>query len=165
VGTRETQKQASRPSSLALALLLLGLAACSGDDSDIASKQKIAFEGSQFCRQHACRADGERALRRGGISRAYRIRDDDSVLIQLETWATDLFTASIGLYGQEKLRPDFLELATDFLASVIPDCRFVLHTDLTRRLSAIMEARPHRCGPWEARAGRVGSDFIITAER
>jgi hypothetical protein len=166
VDKREIRRLASRRQNpLALALLLLSLSSCRADDSDVASRQRIDFEGSPFCTQYACSADGERPLRRGGLSRAYRIRDDDSVLIQLETWGTDLFTATIGLYGEEKLRSDFLELATHFLASAIPNCRFSLQSDLPRRLSAIMEARPHRCGPWEARAGRVGSDFIITAER
>jgi hypothetical protein len=148
-----------------VALVLLSLAGCSADNSDTTSRQKTEFERSEFCMKHACRAAGEGALDRGGLSRAYRIRDDDSVLIQLETWGTDLFTASIGLYGQEKLRPDFQKLATEFFASTIPDCRFALYTDLTRRVSAIMEGRPHRCGSWEARAGRVHSDYIITAER
>jgi hypothetical protein len=164
--TREIQKPAfRRQSPLALAVLLLSLTGCKADDSDVASKLRIDFEDSQFCEQYACRAEGEQPLRRGGLRRAYRIRDDDSVLIQLETWGTELFTASIGLYGEEKLRPDFLELATEFLAAAIPDCRFSLKSDLPRRLSALMEARPHRCGPWEGRAGRVGSDFLITAER
>jgi hypothetical protein len=164
----EMQQHASgRQSSLALALLLLSLAGCSADNSHITSRQKTEFEGSQFCKKHACRADEERALDRGGLSRAYRIRDDDSVLIKLETWGSDLFTASIGLYGQEELRSDFQELATEFFASTIPDCRLsrALHSDLTRRLSAIMEARPHLCGPWEVRAGRVLSAYIMTAER
>jgi hypothetical protein len=166
VEKREIQKQASgRQGSLALALLLLNLTGCSADNSDITSRQKTEFEGSQFCKKYACRTDGERALDRGGLSRAYRIRDHDSVLIQLETWGTDLFSASIGLYGQEKLRSDFQELATEFFASTIPNCRFNFHLDLTRRISAMMEARPHRCGPWEVRAGRVSSDYIITGER
>ena len=146
-------------------LLLLSLAGCSADNAETTSRQKTAFEGSQFCMKHGCRAAGERALDRGGLSRAYRIRDDDSVLIQLETWGTDLFTASIGLYGQDKLRPDFQKLSTEFYAATIPDCRFALYTDLTRPVSDIMEGRPHRCGPWEARAGRVHSDYLITAER
>ena len=174
VETREIHTQASgRQSSLALALLLLSLTGCSADNSDITSRQKSEFEGSQFCKKYACRADGERALDRGGISRAYRIRDDDSVLIQLEAWGSDLFSASIGLYGQEKLRSDFQELAMEFFASAIragPACRSsllspALHSDLTRRLSAIMDARPHLCGPWEVRAGQVTSDYIIAAER
>jgi hypothetical protein len=150
-----------------LALLLLSLAACKADNSDLRSKQKTEFEGSEFCKKYACSADGERALDRGGISRAYRIGDDASVLLQLETWGSDLFSASIGAYGQEKLRSDFQDLATDFFASTIPACRLsrALHSDLTRQLSAIIEARPHRCGPWEVRAGRVLSDYIIAAER
>jgi hypothetical protein len=168
VETREIQKQGSRPQgSFGLALLLLSLIGCGGDNSEISSRQKTAFEGSQFCKQYACRADGERALQRGGLSRVYRIRDNDSVLIHLETWGSDLFSASIGLYGEEKLRADFPKLATEFFASAIPDCRLsrTLLADFTRRLAAIMEARPHRCGPWEVRAGRVLSDYIITAER
>lgn len=165
---REIQKQTSRRQrSLALALQLIGLIGCSGDNSDTTAKQRTDFEGSQFCKQHACRADGERALERGGLSRSYRIRDDDSVLIQLESWGSDLYSASIGQYGQEELRSDFRELATEFFGSAIPTCRFsrALHSDLTRQLSAIMDARPHRCGPWEVRAGRVLSGYIITAER
>jgi hypothetical protein len=74
----------------------------------------------------------------------------------------------MGLYGQDSLRPDFRELATEFFVSAIGDCRAVSHAlayDLTRRLSAVIEARPRRCGPWEVRAGRVATDYIITAER
>jgi hypothetical protein len=166
VETSDIHKRASgRQRSLALALLLLVLTGCSADNADITSRQKTEFEGSQFCKKYSCRAVGERALDRGGLNRTYRIRGDDGVLIQLETWASDLFTASIGLYGQEKPRSDFQELATEFFASTIPDCRFNFHLDLRRRISAIMEARPHRCGPWEVRAGRVGLDYIITGER
>ena len=171
---RDPQKPAyGRQSSLALALLLVGLTACGGDNSDIGSRQQLAFEGSRFCKKYACRAVGEQALQRGGLSRAYRIRGDDSILIQLETWGSDLFSASIGLYGQEKLRSGFQELAMEFFASAIragAACRSgllspALHSDLTRKLSAIMDARPHPCGPWEVRAGQVTSDYIIAAER
>jgi hypothetical protein len=169
VETREIQEQASgRQRFLALAVLLLSLTGCTADNSDTTSRQKTEFEGSQFCEKYSCRAAGERALERGGLSRGYRIRDDDSVLIQLETWGSGLFSASIGLYGQERLRSDFPELATEFFASAIGDCRavrYALAYDLTRKLSAVMEARPHRCGPWEVRAGRVLTDYIITAER
>jgi hypothetical protein len=169
VETREIQRQASRRQrSLVLALLLLSLAGCSGDNSDSTSRPRADFEGSQFCKKYTCRADGERALEGGGLSRAYRIAGDESVRIELETWESGVFSASIGQYGQEKLRSDFLELATEFYSSAIGNCRaasHALHYDLTRRLSAVMEARPHRCGPWEVRAGRVGTDYISTAER
>ncbi len=165
----EIQEQASRrQSSLALALLLLSLAGCSADNPDISSRQRAEFEGSQFCTQYACRADGEVELQGGGLSRAYRVRGDEAVLIELKAEELGLFSASIGQYGQRDLRPDFRELATEFFTSAIGNCRAVnraLAYDLTRRLSAVMEARAHRCGPWEVRAGRVLTDYIITAER
>jgi hypothetical protein len=145
--------------------MVFGLSGCSGDSADIASRQRAAFESSQFCKKHACRPVGEDALDRGGVRRAYRIRDDDAIRVQLETWGTDLFSVSIGLYGQQKLPSGFQELVTEFFASTIPDCRFNFHLDIARRLSAIMEARPHRCGPWEVRSGRVNANYIVTGER
>ena len=174
VETKPIQKPLSvGRGSLALALMLLGLAGCSADSSDATSRRNAEFEGSHFCKDHGCRVDGERGLDRGGLSRSYRIRDEDSIVIHLDTWGSEVFGASMGLYGQARLRSNFLDLASEFFPSVIGVCRFsrALQGDLTRPVSALMEARPHRCGPWEVRAGRVlrpgrvVSDYIISAER
>ena len=157
-----------RRRSVAPALLLLGLAGCGADTSDQTSKASTSFEASPFCKHYACRASGERELQEGGLSRAYRVRGSDSVLIELQTWRAGLFSVSIGLYGQEELPSDFEDLATEFFASALGDChaaRMALHYDLTRPLSDLIEARPRRCGPWEVRAGRVGPDYVIRVER
>jgi hypothetical protein len=157
-----------RRRSLAPALLLLGLAGCGADTSDLTSRASTNFEASRFCRQYACRASGERELQEGGLSRAYRVRGPDSILIELQSWRAGLFSASIGLYGPKEPRSDFRALATEFFASALGDChaaRLALHYDLARPLSDLIEARPRRCGPWEVRAGQVGTDYIIRAER
>jgi hypothetical protein len=105
---------------------------------------------------------------RRGVNHAYRIDGDQSVLIELARRGSELFLAGIGLYGKERLRPDFLRLASDFFASVIGECPAVaraLRIDLSRRVSGVMDVPPHECRAWKIRAGRVLADYVIIAER
>jgi hypothetical protein len=125
------------------------------------------FEASLFCQRYGCSADGEWALQGGGTNRAYRIRGDESVLIELGSRGAELFSAAIGIYGKENMRPDFTDVATDFFAYTIGSCPAVRSAlqDLPHRVSGVMEAPPHRCGPWSLCAGRVLADYIVTADR
>lgn len=52
------------------------------------------FEGSPFCQTYSCRADGEWVLRTGGVNRAYRIRGDETILIELASRGGTLLAAS-----------------------------------------------------------------------
>jgi hypothetical protein len=149
--------------------MLVSLIGCRSDDArTIQTRRSSGFEASPFCQEHECKSDGEWALRDGGVNRAYRVRGDESILIELGSRGSDVFSAAIGLYGKQTLRGDFPDLATEFFASVIGNCPAIptaLQADLSRRVSGVMEASPRRCGEWEVRAGRVLADYIITADR
>ena len=136
--------------------------------ADDVPDRKDGFEASSFCQQHACKSDGQWLLQGGGVNHAYRIDGDQSILIELARRGSELFHAGIGLYGKERLRPDFPRLASDFLVSVIGECPAVaraLRNDLSRKVSGVMAAPAHECGAWKIRAGRVLASYVISAER